>query len=773
MPQSHCRIALLAVISVTVPISHALTQSCLDAGLTPGTGSVVQLREAAQADRSALTYRDSSQSAWFVPLKVGPPRLTPCVFDSISYWKIAVADEALTHDVESDLLTFLDLRHVTDVIDARKTPDVVGADALASVGMNYQLALNYNAGRLHPAATGGLNAYTRGWYFNTGLAWNNNGRIARYESYAMRQSSESGTVLRLGDAITSPTALGESLQFAGLSWGTDRTLRPGDFAPVLPTLRSGSALAGPLEVFINDTLQFQQTLQTGVYDLRNVPAQQGFNTYSVRTLDAQGNAVTVSREIYLPSSLLPPGITSWRVDAGFQREDFFNSNAKYGSPLISGSFAKGLNHDSTVSIQALVSQASTSASASYDQRLSALWTSHIGLLAAKKAAQQGSALEMRLDGASRWWRVLADLTKAARPLPGLGDRPALLVQRLMRAQWNGIAGLSLGLTHAQSRRELSAPEEVLTLSASSRVFDTDAVVSAGLTSTRANTMRQQNITVSLLVPLTIGTYQRNQSIYASQSSVDGVQLSRLQYGNNGASPESGNWGLGSSYDNRSSLSSIDANWTRRTEKFELDASARAGTQAQSAQVSMRSGLVWTGGSLFSTRPIHGAFAMVSTGEKDVPVLFENRPAGTTNGRGLLLIPGLIATGINRIRLDPANWPINWTSAEVEKEVVPPLGGGVLVSFRINAQALAAQTFVKPIQPNGKAFPPGTLVYASVDGDKRETVINREGQVWIGELLPAKTFTITYQGKRCDFRLEPNHMGGDVASVVPSKCEEKA
>lgn len=773
---AHYKLAAIAFMTVVMPTQHVLAQNCLDAGLMPGSGLVVQLREAAQADRIVVAYRNPEQSIWFIPFAVHPPGRMACLYENISYLQITASDSALTHDPQTDLLTFLDLRSATHSIDARKTPASESAVVLTSLGINYQWFAGYSAGKITPAASAQINAYTQGWYAHTSLAWNKHGRIARYESYALRQSVSNASFLRLGDAITGPTALGESLQFAGLSWGTDRQLRPGDFTPVLPTLRSGSALSGPLEVFINDSLQYQQTLQTGVYDLRNVPAQQGFNSYSIRTLDAQGNPITINREIYLPASLLPPGIQSWRLDAGLQREDFFTSNTRYRAPLISGSYAAGLSHDTTVGAQALVSHSTAIASAAYDRRLSALWTGHIGLMAARKAARQGNALEVRLDGSSRWWRFLAARTQAFTPLPGLGDRPPLVLQRLLRADWNGIPGLSLGLTLAQSRRDLSDTEEVATLSASSRVLDTGTIISAAATLTRASpTLQQKNLTLSLIVPLAPTNEQRNSSLYASHSSLDGAQLSRLQYannGNSGARPENDNWGLGATYDSRRSLSAVDANWSRRTDHFELDASARAGQQSQVAQGSMRGGLVWTGGSFFSTRPITSAFAMVSTGEPDVPVLFENRPAGRTNERGLLLVTGLVASSTNRIRLNPANWPIHWTSSEVDKEVVPPLGGGVLVSFRINTQAWRMQTFIQPLQPNGTAYPAGTLVYASVDGDQRETAIDRKGQLWISELIPAKMFSITYQGKRCEFALAPDTDASDVAALAPSSCKER-
>ena len=745
--------------------------SCIDLGLIPDTASVLLLREAAQQEQPAMTYRDLDRRAWFLPLKGLPSGRSRCDLDQTVFWKIEAGDDALQYNSDSGLLTFLDMRRATSLLDGRIATVASTITALDSAGINYQLALNYYGAKLNPSAFGDFYAYNGGWYFDTRLAWNNNGRLARYESYALRQSVDTGTFLRLGDAVTGPTALGESLQFAGVAWGNDRTLRPADFAPVLPTLRSGNVLAGPLEVFINDTLQFQQTLQGGVYDLRNIPAQQGFNSYTVRTLDAQGNPVTVQREIYLPATLLPAGTRSWRIDAGFQREDFFTSSSKYGAPLVGGSYAAGLGDDTTVGGQALISRRASTASVTYDRRLTAIWSGHLGLLAGKAATRRGSAMQAGLEGGGRSWRLLADWTQAFRALPGLGDRPALIMQRLIRAQWNGLSGVSLGTTLAQSKREGNASENVASLTASTRVSESGAVITAALIDTRAGQQKQTNLTLSLILPLTPRDDQRSHTLYASQNSVNGVQLSRLQYNNNGPAPQDGNWGLGITRDSRQALTSLDAGWSRTTEKFELDANAMTGAN-QSVQVAMRSGLVWAGDTLFITRPVAGAFALVNTQQKEVPVYYENRLAGNTNERGLLLIPQLIPNGINRIRLDPATWPMYWTASEVEKHVVPPLGGGVLVSFKINVLDMPGLSFLKPVQANGNRFPLGTLVTALFEGSVLDTVIDREGQLWVGDLMPATGFSITYKGIHCDFRLQAVGNSGEAPEVFPVHCREQ-
>jgi len=771
--------------------SAASAAGCEALGLARHSGQVMQLREAAQNERTALTYRDTRREAWFVALqgeRVGQGRTDrlSCTLDGLTYWRLEQNDPALQYDSDHDELTFLDISQATQTLDGRQLRLLNPAPTLDSTGINYQLALNYadrtnnfsNTGnRLKASAFGDFYAYTQGWYANTSLGWSQHGKVVRYQTYALRESLDTGLFLRLGDAVSKPTPQGESLQFAGLSWGTDRNLRPGDFSPVLPTLRNGNVLPGPLEVFINDTLQFQQTLQSGVYDLRNIPAQQGFNSYTVRTLDAQGNPVTVQREIYLPSSLLPPDIASWRIDAGFQREDFFIANAHYGAPFVAGSYARGLSNDVTVGGQALYSRAASTLSADYDQRLSDLWTGHLGLQTAQNAQRHGQALQARIDGGSRQWRLLAEGTHAFNPLPGLGSRAALVSQRLVRAQWSGIPGWNLGLTLVRSQRERVAREEIASLVASTRVMDTAANLTLGLTQTQSAAGKQNALTASLFLPLAPSDDHRNRSLFASQSSIDGTQLSRAQYSSNGQTLEDANWTMGATRDSRQTLSSVDAMWTGNTDKLELMASGRASQREHSGLLLLRSGLLWTSGSMFSTRPITGAFAMVSAGEKDVDIYLENRPVGQTNEQGMLLVPGLRAFDNNRLTVNPATWPIHWLASQLERNVIPPRGGGVLVSFKINARVWPTQTLLTPLAPDGKSYPAGTVVHAVVDDEPRETVIDRRGQLWIAELLPAATFSITQAGQRCAFKLPMPDSQADAVTaatlmtVTPGPCQD--
>jgi outer membrane usher protein len=749
----------------------ALAGPCASVGLVKDSVAIMQLQQAGQDERTVITYRNREQNAWFIPLlgeRVGVGENLAarqrCNLDAVPYWMVAANDPALTLDNGSDTLAFIDLDQATNLIEARKQPLPPASGTLDSLGVNYQLALDYSRKRLSPSVHADWFAYRGGWYFDSNFGLNTSGKIIRFESYALKENLDSGISLRLGDAVSYPTPLGESVQFAGVSWGTDRHLRPGDFAPVLPTLRNGSVIASPLEVFINDTLQFQQMLQSGVYDVRNIPAQNGFNSYTIRTTDALGIPVIVQRQIYLPESLLPPGTSGWQINAGFRRANEFTDHSSYGAPFVASRYATGITHDVSLGGYAMVSKDVSTFSGDYDQRLSDLWTGHLGLLTAHNLQQQGHGAQARVEGGGQLWRLFGEWTHAFKPLPSTGNSTPLVMQRLLRAQWNGLAGWTMGATLGRSQRELVAREDVGTLSVSTHVGDAGANVAVNVIQTRSAGSRQNNVTFSLIIPLEVNN-NRSRSIFASQTNANGIALTRAQYNNSAQAIQDASWNVGVTHGVPSAYSSTDGAWAQNTDRLELQASALLSRGSTSGQVSLRSGLLWTGGSVFATRPVTGAFALVSTKQEGVDIFHENRSVGKTDANGLLLVPDLLAMEPNRLSVDPATWPLHWLGQLVEKQVMAPRGGGVLVSFKINGQIWAEQPLVHPVDGDGKPFPVGSVVTAVADGEARDTVINKNGDLWIDELLPAEGFFIIQPGRRCRFLMPSSaELTGPVAAV---------
>ena len=106
-------------------------------------------------------------------------------------------------------------------------------------------------------------------------------------------------------------------------------------------------------------------------------------------------------------------------------------------------------------------------------------------------------------------------------------------------------------------------------------------------------------------------------------------------------------------------------------------------------------------------------------------------------------------------------------------LVKPRGGGVLVSFRISTQSWPEETLLSVVMENGQPYPPGAIAYAEGMGREMSTVVNTRGQVWVGELLPARSFVIRHAGTTCEFNIPPIGPDTVLAPVRPSRCSRPA
>ena len=116
-------------------------------------------------------------------------------------------------------------------------------------------------------------------------------------------------------------------------------------------------------------------------------------------------------------------------------------------------------------------------------------------------------------------------------------------------------------------------------------------------------------------------------------------------------------------------------------------------------------------------------------------------------------------------------------------MVPPRGGGVLVSFKINAMSWVSQPMVIPLSPAGTPYRAGTVAVSLEEVVSRtleapaEAVVDRRGQLWTSELAAAggavTRFAIIQDRQRCRFTLPPNDATAaqDAIQLTPDACED--
>ena len=176
-------------------------------------------------------------------------------------------------------------------------------------------------------------------------------------------------------------------------------------------------------------------------------------------------------------------------------------------------------------------------------------------------------------------------------------------------------------------------------------------------------------------------------------------------------------------------------------------------------------VVTMGGGAFLSNRIDDAFAVVQAGVPNVQVFNENRPIGTTDTRGFLLVPTLRSYQHNKITIDPTNLPVDVSVENTREVVAPPDRSGVLVNFRVQTDASSA--LVVFTRPDGSVIPAGTGGH--LEGGE-DFVIGYDGQAYIGKLTGANVVRVELPDRACIARFSFAPRPGEQILISPAVCQ---
>jgi outer membrane usher protein len=181
-------------------------------------------------------------------------------------------------------------------------------------------------------------------------------------------------------------------------------------------------------------------------------------------------------------------------------------------------------------------------------------------------------------------------------------------------------------------------------------------------------------------------------------------------------------------------------YSGRYTEASVGASAYGG--ATSAYADASGSVVFMGGSMFAGRRIDGGFAVVSTdGVPNVPVTHENNVIGTTDSRGMLLVPQLNAYQDNKIGIDPLSLPPDMRFGGTRMVATPSDRAGTLVRFEVRQVRAAMLTL---LEKNGKPVPVGSMVRQRATKMK-PAMVGFDGALYLEELDAHNVLDITRPG----------------------------
>ena len=455
--------------------------------------------------------------------------------------------------------------------------------------------------------------------------------------------------------------------------------------------------------------------------------------------DLLGRESRLELPFYASDQLLARELLDFAVDIGFPRRNFGVRSNDYDPRLTaSGTVRYGLIDGLTAQAHAEFAGDLVNLGAGAVFTLGEIAVASIAFSGSSSDGMTGASIDVgieshrgaltlrarsaRVFGA---YRDLASLT--ARPLGASAEElaafgpPTAIDQAQLSAQlW--LAGPQFSISAARVKRSSEAAR-ILSFSASQTVGMGTLYVRGWQDFSR----KQNGVSMGLALPF------GRQLFTSSEVAVEGGGVSAVEEVASRPSDEvdSLSWRARIA-EGRRSEASASAAYLTSFGRFEAGAQ-RTGRQSRGF-VQAAGSLAFTDGAVFASRRIDNAFAVVDVGAPDIPVRYENRPAGKTGKSGRLLVPNLVAYQPNHIAIDARYLPLDQAVFEDSFVVMPRRGGGATV--HVATASSVGTALVTFVGPSGEPIAVGTA--GRLQQAKEGFVVGYDGQAYVSGLAASNS-----------------------------------
>jgi outer membrane usher protein len=651
--------------------------------------------------------------------------------------------------------------------EARTAPRVPLSEAALGAFLNYDVALQHDrqgtraSGYFDAAASGAWGVMASNFVVGQSSLGGAHG-ATRLDTYYRYDDPERLTRLTVGDSITQGAVWSTPFRFGGVQFGTQFSLQPGYISYPTPTLRGGSAVPSAVEVYVNDTLRYQDKVNAGPFAISDVPVLTGAGEMRFAVTDALGVRRTVTTPYYVSSSLLRAGLSDYSIAFGWNRLRYGERSFDYGRPFVSGNWRKGLDDTATVELHGEADARSQTAGGG----LNWVWApiGEFGLHGAASRSSDGghgTLARASFTRTSNEWNFSASRQVASQGFTQIGWQDSKVH---VTGQSQVFAGRTLGkfgtLGASYTLLRYNSGERVGVLTASwSLAVAGNAWLSTYAARTSQNATRPTTtVGVTLTVPL---GERRNLSVSTQRSEGRNTTTAEI----NQSPPSDAGYGyrlLVSRGELERTEASVD--WLGRYGIVTAEAASLGGQTGLRLRASGAVG--YTQGLAFATRQSDDAFALVTVpGAPGIKVYRENQPWTTTDAEGRAIVTGLRAYESNRIGIDSTDLPIEAQVRSDTVQVVPRSKGVAIAGFDIshNTQVLATVRL-----PDGRPLPPGIDIWSSTRATS--LISGYGGAVSIERPQAGEQFEARWRGGQCRFTLSPVLPKGILSGLGPYTCE---
>ncbi|MCW5718347.1 MAG: fimbrial biogenesis outer membrane usher protein [Bauldia sp.] len=614
---------------------------------------------------------------------------------------------------------------VLDGMRGHATPAPEGEPARAFI-LNYALSATLAShgvalsAVLEPRLSGGFGTLTAGFEIAPG-----SGRpFARLDTTFTRSDPERMMTLRAGDFITGGLDWTRPVRLAGIQVQRNFGLRPDLVTFPVPEFAGTAAVPSTVEVYINGIRRFAEEIPAGPFSIDRVPLPTGAGEAHLILRDGTGAETVTGSPFFASKALLAPGLVDFSIEAGFPRLGFGATGSNYRlMPAASATVRWGLTDRLTFE-----GHAETTAGLALAGVGAVAQLGHLGLVSGSVATSRaGGATGFRLS-------ATADVSLGPVALQLGTWRTFGTFNDIGTVTSSCASGCGGGTQIARNHASLALPVGPTSVSlAYTRLVTTtgESRLLAGTFST--GIARRSSIYATAFAEFggdpSFGAFagfsmplgENARSSVAARQTDHGLGVTTAVTGGRQDSPLS--WTIrnseGASPD-RSAALTYAAPFARFGLTAGFDGSGAFGT------VAMSGAMVAAGGGLFFVPRIEDGFAIIDAGMPGVDVFLENRPAGTTNDRGIVLLTGLRSYEANTVTIDPINLPPTATMAWTTATLVPGQGGGVMARFEVDEGDAAAIVILRDAR--GDLVRPGAS--AQLEGASELFLVGYDGIAYV-------------------------------------------
>ena len=643
-------------------------------------------------------------------------------------------------------------------------------------------ALDFASGT---SSGGGINAQLDGRIFGpygtfsnsllagTNLA--NEQTLTRLETAWSWSDPKNLVTWRAGDTISGGLDWTRPVRLGGVQYQRNFRLRPSLITTPLPEVTGSAAVPSTVDVYINNTKTFSRKVNAGPFRVTELPALTGAGTARVVLRDATGRTSETTAQLYGSTQLLRKGLYDFSTEAGVARRNLGTKSNDYDDKIAAlGTLRYGFTDDFTGEVHAEIQPALFNAGAGFVTRLG---TFGIASLAASASTFHGAfgaqiyaALQTEVWGLTisastrRAFGTYADLvtsTAATVEIPDAAtSRFTFSPTRSLDLISVGIPlyqfGASLNLSFVNSETEEEAVSRTITGSLSKRLTKNASVYATGFHDI-------EDGGTGIFAGITVALGDRTSASLGVTTNSGETRFSGSYTRSAGHTPGSYGYRLSA---NRGNVDTWQASVTYQAERARLRGTVERYGENTRGTIVADGAVAVAGGGVFLTNRVDDAFAVVDAGAPGVEVSYENRPVGTTNKDGLLLVPGLRSYEKNKITIDPKNLPIDAEIETTEQTVVPADRHGVKVKLNIKQQSQSALVSFRG--PGGAFIAAGQPGVVIATGE--EFVVGYDGQAFIKTLSNSNTVRIGAPATACtaSFTYKPAPGSQVVIEDVPCR-----